>query len=228
MKFTYDAYRAFLARRQADGYDFRGFHDDPPLRDDPVMLLRHDVDLDLDRAVDLAKVEHAANVQATYFILVTSPFFNVNAVYHRARVRALADLGHWIGLHYDWTDPEAGEVDELADYLDSVAGVEVRAVSFHKPASNLVGADAGLTAPLPHAYQPEFVNEIEYCSDSTGAWRYGPPDARPPGAMQLLTHPEWWADKQFLTSRHRMRDLLAARAVVEHDRLFDVVFDAKD
>ena len=42
----------------------------------PHLLLRHDVDIELKYALEIAKIEKACNVHSTFFVLVTSDFYN--------------------------------------------------------------------------------------------------------------------------------------------------------
>ena len=62
VEFTYDWYRDFLRRLSAEGYDFRSFDDS--LGDGDVVL-RHDIDLSLDAAVKMARIEANAGVEST-------------------------------------------------------------------------------------------------------------------------------------------------------------------
>ena len=225
MEFTYDAYFRFLDELRSAGYRVRGF-DGPGECTNPhdqVVLLRHDVDLDLDRAVALARLEHEHGISSSYFFLLTSPFYNPASASGRERVRAIAALGHTVGLHFDAT--VHGAVDDPAEFnrrctgeaeqLEAISGAPVHAVSFHRPPSLLVGGNAELTAPRVHTYLPHYVREMEYCTDSTGAWRYGPPDERPAvargEALHFLTHPVWWGEEA-VPPGARLRALLDDRA----------------
>ena len=209
MEFTYDAYFRFLDQLHSTGYQVRSFdgRGERTQSGDRVLLLRHDIDLDLDRAVTLAELEHRRGITATYFVLLTSSFYNPASASGRERVSAIAALGHSIGLHFDATvygcDRDVAEFNqrcnEEAQQLEAIAGVSVDTVSFHRPAPMLLGAGPELTAPRIHTYLPQYVQEMEYCSDSTGVWRFGPPDQREAitqgRAMHLLTHAEWWGEE---------------------------------
>jgi len=79
--------------------------------------------------------------------------------------------------------------------LEQITGAPVRLISFHRPVQALVGK-SGKLAGRRHAYEPRFVSEMGYCSDSRGAWHHGNPLSHPATrdrrALQLLTHPIWW------------------------------------
>ena len=44
---------------------------------DRVVILRHDIDYSLDKAVALAELERELGVSSTYFVLLTSEFYNL-------------------------------------------------------------------------------------------------------------------------------------------------------
>ena len=67
----------------------------------PILLLRHDIDFDLEKAVELARVENRLDLRATYFVLVRTAFYNVFSADSTQRIRELLALGHRLGLHFD-------------------------------------------------------------------------------------------------------------------------------
>ncbi|MEE9433199.1 MAG: hypothetical protein V3V15_03055 [Sphingorhabdus sp.] len=112
----------------------------------------------------------------------------------------MASQNQRIGLHLDVSlYPKTFSLDHAArsecGILKELSGCQVDAVSFHRPVPELQGVEGEL-AGLPHAYEPRFFNNIEYCSDSQGRFYHGSPfdrDAfRKKRPMQLLTHPIWW------------------------------------
>lgn len=168
------------------------------------LLLRHDIDIDPAAAIEMAKTEQAIGARATYFILLTNRHTNPLDKDFRDAVRNLFELGHWIGLHFDATQYDlhpadenfAGFVQQEADILEMSVGVSVDAVSFHRPAKELLESSGSITAPFPHTYESVFLRQIEYCSDSSGTWTYGPPQGRNAHRLgnpfHFLTHPIWW------------------------------------
>jgi len=78
------------------------------------IALRHDIDHDLDLALELAHHEHAMGIRATYFLLHTAPYWNDPDFI--LKCQQLKSYGHEVGLHFDI-------VTELADRSpDSVDG----------------------------------------------------------------------------------------------------------
>ena len=91
--------------------------------------------------------------------------------------------------------------------LEGLLGRSVTVISFHRPASALLGYSHQL-AGRRHAYEPRFFNEMGYCSDSRGEWGHGHPlenSAVSAGrALQLLTHPDWWTSEGRETVQTRL------------------------
>ena len=130
-RFTYAEYERFLDRL--------GGRDVVPLREfargTGDLALRHDVDSRLDSALELARLEHARGLRATYFVLHTAPYWDEPDL--PARVRGLQDLGHEVGFHNDLVtlervhgrDPRAALADALARLRR--AGVDVVGAAAH-------------------------------------------------------------------------------------------------
>lgn len=109
-----------------------------------VLILRHDVDHDLDTAVRMAQWEHERGLRATYCILHTAWYYGSfkDGVHRRSpamleRVKCIAEMGHEINLHNNFvvfalthgTDPAKMLLDELAYFR--MHGVEIEGTSTH-------------------------------------------------------------------------------------------------
>lgn len=195
--FDLDGYYKLVDAFRAAGYRVASFHDaNPNARD---IILRHDIDLSLGLAVQMAEAEAAMGVFASYFVLVSTEQYNAGSAEGRTAIRRLGELGHEVGLHFDagFDDPAAHDARARAeaDFLSGIVGEPIRIVSFHRPARHLMDSDS-LIGGMPHAYQRKFFSGMAYVSDSRGGWYHGHPLDHPAftegKAMQLLTHPIWW------------------------------------
>ncbi len=197
--FSLEGYRQLLRGLKAIGYRCATFSDiDCAGRD---MVLRHDVDLCLGSAVRIAEIEAEESIQSTYYVLLNTEFYNPASMQGRGALRRLLELGHRIGLHFDAAafPDRAAELEVAAErecaLLENLSGSSVDYISFHRPASQLLGRQGRLAGRL-HAYQPAFFKDILYVTDSEGRWRFGHPldhpDVQQGAALQLLTHPIWW------------------------------------
>lgn len=197
-----DVYAGMLEALLERGYEFVGFGD---AVDDGQIVIRHDVDLSLERAAAMARAEADLGVASTYCLLVTNPLYDLLAPENRAHLQTIVECGHDVGLHFDphyyWDDEPAVEDLEARVVADRTAlegvldalipdGVAVAATSIHQPPDWALGArfDA-----FENAYEPRYFEEVEYVSDSAGKWRSSRPfEDGVPASMQLLVHPGLW------------------------------------
>lgn len=102
-----------------------------------VVGLRHDVDHDLDAALEMGWWEQRQGCRATFFLLHTAPYWEAD---ERLTDKALQlqDWGHEIGLHVNaLTEWARGEVDDVEARVGALlerlrqAGVHVAGVSGH-------------------------------------------------------------------------------------------------
>ena len=225
MKFLLSDYTGFLQKLLDDGYECLPFSD-PSARNTSGrhLLLRHDIDIDPTAALPMAESENSMGARSTYFVLLSNRHTNPLDKEFRHSVKKLSLLGHWVGLHFDATqydltvdDPDFSTfVSQETALLETITGVQVDSVSFHRPAKELLNSPGSLTAPLPHTYEDVFLQEIEYCSDSSGHWAYGPPEDREAHRLgkpfHLLTHPIWWG-KEELEPTERITHWLRNRLI---------------
>lgn len=189
-------YRALLAELLDAGYEFVGF--DGRLEAGQVAL-RHDVDLSVERAVEMARLEASLGIRSTYCFLATAPVYDLLTPANRRRLRCIRDAGHDVGLHFDphhyWArEPEPSELRARVDadraVLERVLDDEVSAVSIHIPPEWALDRDF---EGFESTYAPRYFSEVGYVSDSSQKWRDGHPfTAGLPDAMQLLVHPGLW------------------------------------
>lgn len=105
--------------------------------DNPNMIaLRHDIDHDLDLALEMAHYEHERGIRATYFLLHTNEYWD--DARFLLKCRQLQEYSHEIGLHLNvltqWMQGECDDVDnhirDLLTHLRS-SGLEIVGTSAH-------------------------------------------------------------------------------------------------
>lgn len=178
-RFDLAHYAEIVAAAQAGGYRFGHFEGAPT---EGSLILRHDVDLSLDAALQMAEVEHDAGASATYFLMTKSVFYNLDSSEGVVTIDRLRALGHRVALHAVYPDAPAD------DRFDPV-------VAWHNPDPDY------MRVPLPdgriNVMQEPWFDPATYRSDSNQHWRSGCPhdDLRERAFpwLQLLTHPEIWA-----------------------------------
>ena len=161
----------------------------------PGIWLRHDVELCLQSAVDMAKLENEIEVPSTYFVCMESPFFEETRSSLGSVLKQLRDLGREVSFHLVLSASSGSVEQRLQDYLSSIDGLPVPSlITYHAPG---VPSEALAQAPHGHGvYAPLASGACKYFSDSTGRWRWGDPrfaGLAPTDKVQLLTHPFWWS-----------------------------------
>jgi len=202
--FSLAHYRELLQAADDGGYRWGTFSEEPRSGD---LILRHDVDLSLEAALEMAELEASVGARATYFLMTQSVFYNLGSSEGRRALNRLRELGHGVGLHAVWPNVE------LDDRFDPV-------VAWHNPNPDY------MTEPVDgvvNAMQAPWFDPDHYRSDSNQQWRHGCPHddlaQRRFEWLQLLVHPEIWVypgdsmgatmESMLDAERARRRDLLA-------------------
>lgn len=189
-------------------YKFIGYNNIELATEESFILLRHDVDMSVHEALDLARIENKLGIKATYFLLFHSDFYNLLEKEIVDLVREIIDLGHEIGLHFDSHFYEIDKEEQLEEYLifeknilEKVFGQKLNVFSFHNTNEFVLSCKkesyGGMVNTYAAFYQDK--NQIAYCSDSFGYWRFERLkeliQERKHKKLQVLTHPEWWTNK---------------------------------
>lgn len=201
MAFTYTWYRGLLEQLIRHGYRISNF--DNWTEANKTAILRHDVDFSLQKALDMALAESEVGVKSTFFLLLTSDFYNVMSLESQKMIEATLILGHEIGLHFDETRyPEdkgnwKGICDRILDeasVLSQSIGYSVTKVSMHRPTKGII--DTNLEIPgMINTYASKFFNDMKYVSDSRRIWREPVEqyiEEERYDKFQILIHPFWY------------------------------------
>jgi hypothetical protein len=204
-RFDMREYELLLEAAQEGGFAFRLFDREPV---DGDLLLRHDVDLSLEAALSMARLEAEMGVRATYFLMTRSVFYNLGSHAGEAAVAELRELGHAVAHHA--VHPHV----DLDERFDAV-------VAWHNP------DPAYMHAPVDGAVnvmQAPWFDPDHYRSDSNQHWRYGCPHESLAAAefewLQLLTHPEIW-----VYPGSTMRETMNAMLDAERERRLALLAD---
>lgn len=206
MHFTYTAYQDMLNRLQKHGYHCIGYGQHCQSWEQ-VVILRHDIDTDIAKAVQLAELEQKCGVHSTYFVLITSDFYNVFSKRSAEDLQKILNSGHEIGLHFDEVRyPEiAGDANicrerilKEADILSAAIGKTVDKVSYHRPSQKILEANIEIPGMI-NSYSQKYFKEYKYLSDSRRRWREPVLDIIESEAfdrLHILTHAFWYCDKE--------------------------------
>ena len=200
LEYRIDSYERLLQSLQQNGYEFSLFDPDRPPESREI-LLRHDVDLSIGRALVMAERERELGVRSTYCFLLSAPVYDLTRPQNVRAVQRIAKLGHEIALHFDtrtyWAAADEPSAESIAAKVTDELGIlgqlldeELSTVSFHIPPSWVLDREFD---SFTNTYAPLFFSEIDYRSDSSQKWTTG--DPFPDGladAFQLLVHPGLW------------------------------------
>lgn len=143
-RYTFDYFRDMLEFALHAGYEMMGCLDyfKAKSREElgsHTLVLRHDMDRGVWRAKQMAEIESELGVRGTYFVRLHCPQYNAASFDGFVAIRAIAELGHELGLHDETLDFAAvsGEPPELVlerdiGILESLFGVDVRGAAPHR------------------------------------------------------------------------------------------------
>ncbi len=204
MEFTYLAYEEMIQLLKQHKYvisDYKNYKGE-----NRCVILRHDVDYDLKKALSLAEFENSLGVKSTYFVLLTSDFYNILSCGSQKILNRILNLGHDVGLHFDEMNypniaGQAGSIKEKilmeANLLGNTIGRSVESVSMHRPSKRIL--EANLSIPgLINSYSDEFFHGFKYLSDSRRTWREPVEEtikSEQFKKLHILTHAFWYEEK---------------------------------
>ena len=182
---------------------------------DPHIILRHDVDISVHRALALAKIEKKNKIHSTYFFRLRREFYNIFEKSILSKIHDIIKLGHSVGLHFDLSFYENKSKKNLIKNLNwekkvlsELLDEEISIFSFHNPDTKhaLSILDYRLSEMI-NVYSKKIRNSYYYISDSNGYWRYSRLfdllKNNTEKNIQILIHPEWW-QKTAMSPRMRV------------------------
>lgn len=211
--FSYETLRGILSRIRDSGR-LRDFAD----AGDNFIVLRHDIEFSMEKAVMMARIERQVGVTSTYFVQIGNDSYNPFSDRSKEILREITGYGHKVGLHYRWgSDPEK-EIREQALFLGEQIGARIDRYSTHRP-QKTDGYERDIAPGLINAYGSKFFEKtdepekasVKYLSDSCYVWRFGFPDAETLqrcARVQVLIHPFQWGTESVEDCREKLMRLL--------------------
>ena len=231
--FSYNDYREIIRIIQESG---RQATYREALDRDSFVIMRHDVEYSVERALALSKVEESMDFRSHYFFQWTNNSYNILSRKNRDILREMHERGQHIGLHFalngmtDMNEVRKQILQEV-EMLSAMLGFEIHAFSIHRPSPDALAANMKFERLL-NAYQDEFFTfdpkaaegaplKVKYMSDANHIWRYGYPDRENilgHDKVQILTHPFAWTREGYDTENN-FRTLIDEK----YDELVDSV-----
>lgn len=208
---TYEHYSFCIQKARAEGYTLSPFKEVGCYQQHhPLIILRHDIDCSIPRALNMARMEKQLGIRATYFVRVHARAYNIFEYNTYQALKEIISLGHEIGLHLEAVDFAHITAENPLDVfrreknvLETVlntAIISTAAHGEHSPAgprhnrnffADISKQEAGIQYD---AYEASFTREMKYISDSSGRWQEGcmcKHIGKYP-RLQILVHPCWW------------------------------------
>ena len=195
MNFNQNLLEEILCKYKDSGYKFISFHDDVEKKRN--VILRHDIDFDIQKALLIAELEEKLDIRSTFFFLLRSDSYNFFEKKNIDTVMKISSFGHEISIHLDptlYTDVEEGLRSEI-NLFHSATGLRPKIISFHRPSEKYLKSNHNII-DIPHTYLDKFFKDINYIADSGGGFFYDNPieseNFKKQLSLQLLIHPIWW------------------------------------
>ena len=194
-------------------YKFKYF--DEKINKHNNIILRHDIDYELDYALNIAKLNNKLRIKSTFFVLLRSNFYNLLSPHSIDILKHINYLGAKIGLHYDETiytkDFRKNFLKEIA-ILEKFLKHKINIISFHRPSIKLSNKNKKYFN-FNHTYMGKFTKNIKYYSDSMKQFRFGNPlkseEFKNKKSMQILLHPIWWQTQFEIDHNKKFSDLFS-------------------
>lgn len=210
MSFTILGYKRMLEIALKNGYKFAFFHQkDIFLSDEKICFLRHDIDVSVELAYEMALIESELGIKSTYFFMLRSPVYNLFSRHNHIFVEKIIELGHEIALHYDegFYPKHNKELNKLVKYevitLENIFNIKIQTVSFHQPSEDIIQNKIELIDYI-NTYSKKDLQGFHYISDSNKVWKeYHPQiifEQSLYPKLHLLIHPIWWITEQDLST----------------------------
>ena len=206
--FSLSHYRSIIIRAIQMGYRFFTHYEHAVLGQakEPFILLRHDIDVSLEQAIPIFKIEKELGVRSSVFIRVHASGYNPFDIFSYAVIDELKRSGFEIALHYEPLFMLLTQEDPLTmlarakRVLENIVDSPIHGLASHAPRLSplLKNFDAATMKSLGFLYNASdslFTNQNLYLSDSNRRWRNGCVCGYIglQDRITLLTHPGWWS-----------------------------------
>ncbi len=198
--FSFNYYRKLMAFA-LDNFNlktFRTWDEKQPhiIQVSPPLLICHNIDVSLEKAIDLAVLENEMEIKTTYMIMTDSLLYNIDDVQSKINIRKIKKLGHDIGLHYGKNRIDLDMIETDCTLLEQISGSRVYSYSVHRPALIKLCMDCKPERGRFASHNASLLGN--YFSDSRGIFRWDRFNKvwenRKDCLTQWLFHPIWWSN----------------------------------
>jgi len=169
--------------------------------------LRHDVEFDIDRALEMAKIDAEFGVKSSFLFQVRSGAYNILSISNRKKIYEIIELDCNVGLHFYVSHIQEGAWDVLkqelslqVDIFEAALDIKCDRFSYHRPPKWVLEDRSDDLLGIINTYGDSFFEyspnpqSIKYMADSRHRFDYGHPlDTHDYKKFQLLFHPDEWS-----------------------------------
>jgi hypothetical protein len=163
------------------------------------IVLRHDIDFDLNAALKIAEIDSAIGFSSMFFLMPDSEFYSISSQSSKHAIEEICSQGHTIGIHWDYrnysldSDKASSRFNLHLAMLEELTQSAVKYSSQHMPTSSLNSVNLNPEGVVD-MYSAKVMGNYRYISDSSMSWRGE-------NILQLahhaknivfLAHPIWW------------------------------------
>lgn len=234
MNFTYEGYVELINLLKDRKYNFSNYLNCD--EHERTVIFRHDIDNSLEKAIQLARLEHENNITSTYFVLLSTNFYNIFSKESNELLKEMMAMGHHIGLHFDEKRYEISSVKDLeywieweSNILGAAIGKEVKTVSMHRPSKWILENDIEFKG-LVNSYSKKFLSDFKYLSDSRMHWREDVLNivkGEQYNRLHILTHAFWYSEKDE-TMKEKLIDFMDRAKKDRYYHLKDNIRDIEE
>lgn len=218
--FSYDEYRQIIRKYSNISMDLGEVVNRVT---DEFCLIRHDVEFDVSRAENIAKIDYEEGIKSSFFFQVRSNAYNILSIRNLRHIDKILSYDHRVGLHLLIHDgiPENSwdflysELFLQKNILEDALQYKIDRFSFHRPKRWMLEKREDAIGGLVNMYGPSFFElgdnpqKIKYYADSRHKWAYGHPlEEADYKKFQLLLHPDEWS-KEGLDVKKNFKKLIS-------------------
>jgi hypothetical protein len=163
------------------------------------IILRHDIDTQLDIAVEMSNIENILNIRSTYFVRLHSHAYNFLCLKDLRKIKKIINNNHEIGLHYEsdfyvLNNKDINKSIQIeSNIIEYFCNIKVKTICPHEPTrTNCFNLE---NINYNQAYDEKLFKKYKYISDSSCRWRDGSFYENIHEGhknLYILTHPYWW------------------------------------
>jgi hypothetical protein len=227
--FTYENLEKELIKAKAK-FRFCGF--DENIDDIGCVLLRHDIDFSMDKALEMAIFQSKLGIKATYYFLLRSDNYNIFSEKTNKEIRKIQHLGHDIGLHFDHAFygkiHDENQLIKLLSFekeiFENELKIRLKSFAYHNTTPDILRFNCLKYANLINVYNERYFKKIRYCSDSYGVWRFNSmyDELKINKTIQILLHPALWSENS-MPPPNRIKESFSKRFELSFNNYLEFV-----